>query len=104
LDEARLDRRGDDRGAVCRHGVQPAGDSAIDARNPRTKTRHLPAGLLSRSFACGFVIASSGVLFLAAWALNPLCLRLAPLALGIVLFYSFTKRFTPSRTSCSGSA
>src|SRR3954452_10582952 len=69
-------------------------DSAIDGRNPRTRTRHLPAGLLTRGFAWGFVIASSGVFFLAAWALNPLCLRLAPLALGVVFFYSFTKRFT----------
>ena len=69
-------------------------DSEIDGRNPRTRTRHLPAGLLSRGFTWGFVIISSGVFFLAAWALNPLCLRLAPLALGIVFFYSFTKRFT----------
>src|SRR5689334_24563993 len=59
-------------------------DSAIDARNPRTRTRHLPAGILSRGFAWGFVIATSAVFFLAAWALNPLCLRLAPLALAIV--------------------
>src|SRR5918912_67335 len=69
-------------------------DSAIDARNPRTRMRHLPAGLLSRGFAWAFVIASSAVFLLAAWALNPLCLRLAPLALAIVFFYSFTKRFT----------
>ncbi len=69
-------------------------DSEIDGRNPRTRTRHIPAGLLSRGFAWGFVIVSSGMFFLAAWALNPLCLRLAPLALGIVFFYSFTKRFT----------
>src|SRR4051794_40658317 len=67
-------------------------DTAIDARNPRTKTRHLPAGLLSRGFAWGFVIGSSAIFFLAAWALNPLCLRLAPFALAIVFFYSFTKR------------
>ncbi len=69
-------------------------DSEIDARNPRTRTRHLPAGLLGRGFTWGFVIASSALFFLAAWALNPLCLRLAPVALGIVFFYSFTKRFT----------
>src|SRR3954452_7391187 len=68
--------------------------SEIDARTPRTRMRHLPAGQLSRGFAWGFVIASSGVFFLAAWALNPLCLRLAPVALAIVFFYSFTKRFT----------
>src|SRR5438067_1371994 len=69
-------------------------DSDIDARNPRTRTRHLPAGLLSRGFAWAFVVVSSAVFFLAAWALNPLCLRLAPAALAIVFFYSFTKRFT----------
>jgi 4-hydroxybenzoate polyprenyltransferase len=69
-------------------------DESIDARNPRTRTRHLPAGLLSRSFGWGFVIVSSAVFFAGAGMLNQLCLRLAPLALGIVLFYSFTKRFT----------
>jgi len=69
-------------------------DASIDGRNPRTRTRHLPAGLLSRAFAWAFVAASAIVFFGAAWALNTLCLRLAPLALGIVLFYSFTKRFT----------
>jgi 4-hydroxybenzoate polyprenyltransferase len=69
-------------------------DHEIDGRNPRTKMRQLPAGTLSRSFAWGFFILSSLVFFAAAWALNPLCLRLAPLALGIVCFYSYTKRFT----------
>ena len=69
-------------------------DADIDARNPRTMSRHLPAGLLTRGFAWGFVVASSIVFFFAAWALNTLCLRLAPVALGIVFFYSFTKRFT----------
>lgn len=69
-------------------------DEPIDGRNPRTRTRHLPAGLLGRTFAWGFLIAASAVFVLAAWRLNPLCLRLAPLALGIVFFYSYTKRFT----------
>ena len=69
-------------------------DDRIDARNPRTRMRHLPAGLLSRGFAWGFVAVSAAVFFLAAGALNPLCLRLAPVALAIVFFYSFTKRFT----------
>jgi 4-hydroxybenzoate polyprenyltransferase len=69
-------------------------DERIDARNPRTKMRHLPAGLLSRGFGWAFVAAASLVFFVAAWALNPLCLKLAPLALAIVFFYSFTKRFT----------
>ena len=69
-------------------------DAEIDARNPRTKTRHLPAGLLSPGFTWGFVVAASLLLFFAAFELNPLCLRLAPLALAIVFFYSYTKRFT----------
>jgi 4-hydroxybenzoate polyprenyltransferase len=69
-------------------------DADIDARNPRTQARHLPAGLLSRRFAWGFIVFWTAIFFLAAGALNPLCLRLAPLALAIVMFYSFTKRFT----------
>ena len=69
-------------------------DARIDARNPRTRTRHIPAGILSTGFAWGFVIVSAAVLALAAWMLNPLCLALSPLALSIVFFYSFTKRFT----------
>ncbi len=69
-------------------------DAGIDARNPRTRSRHLPAGLLTRGFAWGFTAAASLVFLLAARALNPLCFRLAPLALAVVFFYSFTKRFT----------
>jgi 4-hydroxybenzoate polyprenyltransferase len=69
-------------------------DSDIDAKNPRTATRHLPAGLLSRVFTWSFVAAASLVFTFAAAMLNPLCLRLAPIALAIVFFYSFTKRFT----------
>src|ERR671912_451937 len=55
-------------------------DSDIDARNPRTATRHLPAGLLSRVFAWGFVVGTSAVFVFAAAMLNRLCLQLAPLA------------------------
>jgi 4-hydroxybenzoate polyprenyltransferase len=69
-------------------------DERIDARNPRTSMRHLPAGLLSRGFGWAFVVATSALFFVAAGALNPLCLKLAPVALAIVFFYSFTKRFT----------
>jgi 4-hydroxybenzoate polyprenyltransferase len=69
-------------------------DADIDSRNPRTRTRHLPAGLLGRGFAWGFVVVSSTVFFLAAGQLNRLCLRLAPVALATIFFYSFTKRFT----------
>jgi 4-hydroxybenzoate polyprenyltransferase len=69
-------------------------DADIDARNPRTRMRHIPAGILSSRFAWGFVLVSVLVFLLAARALNPLCLKLAPLALAVVFFYSFTKRFT----------
>src|SRR6202050_3450363 len=69
-------------------------DADIDARNPRTRMRHIPAGILSARFAWGFVLVSVLVFLLAARALNPLCLKLAPVALAVVFFYSFTKRFT----------
>ena len=70
-------------------------DSDIDSKNPRTKMRHLPAGSLSARFAWGFVAASVLVFLLSARALNPLCFELAPAAMALVFFYSFTKRFTP---------
>jgi len=69
-------------------------DAGIDARNPRTRMRHLPAGMLTPAFTWGFVAVSALVFLWAARELNPLCFRLAPVALGIVFFYSFTKRFT----------
>jgi len=69
-------------------------DAGIDARNLRTRMRHIPAGTLSSGFAWGFVAISSLVFVLAARALNPLCLKLAPVALALVFFYSYTKRFT----------
>jgi len=69
-------------------------DAQIDARNPRTSGRHIPAGLLSPRFAWAFIAASAALLVLAAAMLNPLCLMLSPVALGVVLFYSWTKRFT----------
>lgn len=69
-------------------------DAEIDGRNPRTKIRHIPAGLLSPGFCIGFTVAASALFVFAAWELNTLCFRLAPLALAIVFVYSFTKRFT----------
>ncbi len=69
-------------------------DADIDAENPRTKIRALPAGKLSRQFVLGFVFVTSAVLVFAAWQLNPLSFYLSPVALAIVFFYSFTKRFT----------
>jgi 4-hydroxybenzoate polyprenyltransferase len=69
-------------------------DMRIDAQNPRTSGRALPRGLVSTGFVATFVIASAGLLFLAGWMLNPLSLELVPIALVIVLGYSYTKRFT----------
>src|SRR5689334_18956761 len=69
-------------------------DRRIDALNPRTAKRHLPAGQIALVNAWVLVIASSLGLGCAAWLINPLCGWLSPLALLIVFFYSFTKRFT----------
>jgi 4-hydroxybenzoate polyprenyltransferase len=69
-------------------------DAEIDARNPRTRMRHIPAVILSTSFGWGFVAVSSLIFIYAARALSPLCFKLAPVALGVIFFYSFTKRFT----------
>jgi 4-hydroxybenzoate polyprenyltransferase len=69
-------------------------DATIDAANPRTRIRALPAGKLSRPFVTWFVVVTSAILILAAYELNPLAFDLSPVALGIVFLYSFTKRFT----------
>jgi 4-hydroxybenzoate polyprenyltransferase len=69
-------------------------DADIDVSNPRTATRALPAGHLSRQFVIGFTIATSLLLMLAARQLNPLAFYLSPVALLIICGYSFTKRFT----------
>lgn len=69
-------------------------DRAIDAANPRTAMRAIPAGLLSAQFVGLFTIASAAIFFLAAYMLNHLTLLLSPVALASVLFYSYTKRFT----------
>jgi 4-hydroxybenzoate polyprenyltransferase len=69
-------------------------DREYDRRNPRTANRALPAGELSTGFAWLFTLAASAVLAFAAWRLNRLSLELAPLALAILFFYSYTKRFT----------
>lgn len=69
-------------------------DRRIDAANPRTATRALPAGQLSPAFVGAFVVVSAGLLLLAAWQLNPLTLAFAPVALAVILLYSYTKRFT----------
>ncbi len=69
-------------------------DLRYDRENPRTSKRALATGDLSVSFAWVFTIVAVGLFFLAAWQLNRLALELAPVALAILFFYSFTKRFT----------
>jgi 4-hydroxybenzoate polyprenyltransferase len=69
-------------------------DLRYDRENPRTRQRALATGALSLQFAWIFTVVAVVVFFVAAWLLNPLALKLAPVALGILFFYSFTKRFT----------
>src|SRR5208282_1292120 len=69
-------------------------DAALDAANPRTRTRALPAGHLSPTFVATFVIISCAIFVLAAAQLNRLTLWLSPVALAVLLLYSYTKRFT----------
>jgi 4-hydroxybenzoate polyprenyltransferase len=75
-------------------GFNRLADRHIDAANPRTATRALPAGRVSPTAVSLFIAASAALLVLAAWRLNPLALYLSPLALVILLGYSYTKRFT----------
>jgi 4-hydroxybenzoate polyprenyltransferase len=69
-------------------------DASIDAANPRTATRALPVGQLTPAFVATFVLASCGMFVLASSQLNRLTLMLSPLALVVILLYSYTKRFT----------
>ena len=69
-------------------------DASIDAANPRTQARALPAGILTHGFVRAFVLFSAGLFLLAAWQLNRLAFLLSPVALAVLLLYSYTKRFT----------
>jgi len=69
-------------------------DLKLDALNPRTRMRALPTGQISLRFAMGFTLLSCGLLVLAAHELNPLAFKLSPLALVVLIAYSYTKRFT----------
>lgn len=70
-------------------------DRDIDALNPRTATRDVPAARVSPRQALWFTIANSALFALATWFINPVCFYLSPVALAVVLGYSYTKRFTP---------
>jgi 4-hydroxybenzoate polyprenyltransferase len=75
-------------------GFNRIADRRLDARNPRTRGRELPTGRLSVTQASAAVLVAMGFFLWAAWALNPLCATLAPVALIWIATYSYTKRFT----------
>ena len=75
-------------------GFNRLADAHHDALNPRTASRELPRGVLTRTEAAVFVLVSSFVFVFAAWKLSTLCFILSPLALAIVFWYSLAKRFT----------
>jgi len=70
-------------------------DRRLDALNPRTAIREIPAGMISARGAFVFTVVMSGLFIFSAFLLNPLCFALAPVALLVILGYSYTKRFTP---------
>jgi 4-hydroxybenzoate polyprenyltransferase len=69
-------------------------DKVIDAKNPRTAGRAIPAGLLSSKEVLLFIFIALVVLFIATYQLNALCMELLPIAVFFLVFYSYTKRFT----------
>ncbi|MDI9366029.1 MAG: UbiA-like polyprenyltransferase [Flavobacterium sp.] len=69
-------------------------DRSFDAKNPRTAIREIPAGIISANSALRFVILSSVIFILATFFINTICFALSPVALFVILFYSYTKRFT----------
>ena len=75
-------------------GFNRLADAAYDARNPRTSMRELPSGRMSRGEAMAFVAISTILFIGAAWMVSPLCAALAPVAIGIIFWYSLAKRFT----------
>lgn len=70
-------------------------DRKIDAQNPRTVIRDIPAGRISSNQALIFTLVNSALFIITTFFINPLCLALSPVALAVVLGYSYTKRFTP---------
>jgi 4-hydroxybenzoate polyprenyltransferase len=75
-------------------GFNRIADRDLDAKNPRTRARELPAGRLTLAQAWAAVLVAAVLFLWAAWALNPLCLALAPVALVFIAGYSYAKRFT----------
>lgn len=75
-------------------GLNRVIDSNIDAQNPRTREREVPSGKISVRAALTFSTASLALMVFSAWMLNPLCLKLSPVAIAILVLYSYSKRFT----------
>jgi 4-hydroxybenzoate polyprenyltransferase len=69
-------------------------DRSFDAKNPRTAIREIPKGIISANSALRFVILSSVIFILSSYCINSICFYLSPVALFVILFYSYTKRFT----------
>ena len=78
----------------CAMAFNRLADAEIDSQNPRTATRAIPAGLITKGAVWFFTLVSAGLLVCAAWRLNPLAFALSPVALAVIMGYSFTKRFT----------
>lgn len=78
----------------CAMAFNRLADAEIDVKNPRTAMRAIPAGLITKGAVWSFTIISAGLLVFAAWQLNPLAFALSPVALAVIMGYSYTKRFT----------
>ena len=70
-------------------------DKNFDAKNPRTAIREIPAGIIAANHALRFVIINCFIFIVLTWFINPICFFLSPVAIFVILFYSYTKRFTP---------
>ena len=78
----------------CAMAFNRLADAEIDSQNTRTATRAIPAGLITKGAVWIFTLVSAGLLVCAAWRLNPLAFALSPVALAVIMGYSYTKRFT----------
>ena len=78
----------------CAMAFNRLADAEIDSENPRTAMRAIPAGLITKAAVWVFTLVSAGLLVVAAWRLNPLAFALSPVALAVIMGYSYTKRFT----------
>lgn len=83
-------------GRTAAMGLNRIIDAGIDAMNPRTQDRHIPAGRVSRGAAWSMTVGAAILFHLSAWMLNPLCFYLSPIAMGGFLLYPYCKRFTAS--------